>query len=62
VPEPVIDPLLQERALNSAMPAPVDPVLVDPVPLKLITGGTVVKELFAIVNCPDAVPAAVGLN
>ena len=62
VPDPVIDPLLHDSALNSAEPVPGEPVLLAPVPLKLITCGAVVKELFAIANCPVAVPAAVGLN
>jgi hypothetical protein len=57
VPDPVRDPLLQYSAPNAA-----EPVLVAPVPLKLITAAPVVEELVAIVSCPVAVPAVAGSN
>jgi hypothetical protein len=56
-PNPVMAPLLQDSALNAAEPVPVVPV-----PLKLITGVSVVEELLAMASCPVAVPAATGLN
>lgn len=57
VPDPVMAPLLQYSALSAAVPVPVVPV-----PLSVITGVALVEELLAIVNCPVAVPAAIGLN
>ena len=57
VPDPVMALLLQYSALNAAVPVPVVPV-----PLRVITGVAVVEELLAIVNCPEAIPAAAGLN
>ena len=57
VPDPVMDALLQESALNAAKP---DPIV--PVPLSVITVEWAVAELLAIANCPVASPAVVGLN
>jgi len=54
VPDPVMDPLLQESVLNAAEP--------EPVPLRVITDESVVEELLAISTCPVAGPAAAGLN
>jgi hypothetical protein len=55
LPAPVIDALLQERALNTPAPAP-------PVPVKLITAVALVDELLWIVTCPVAAPEVVGSN
>jgi hypothetical protein len=57
VPAPVMDLLLQESALSTAVLLPVVPV-----PLSLITGLPLVEELLAIVNCPVVVPVAAGIN
>ena len=57
VPEPIMDALLHERALTAT-----SDVAVVPVPLRPITSVPVAEELLVMVNCPEAVPAAVGLN
>jgi hypothetical protein len=49
---PVIDALLQEIALTTAVPVPASAIVVVGVPF----------ELLPIVNCPVASPAAVGAN
>jgi hypothetical protein len=55
LPAPVIDALLQERALNTPAPAV-------PVPVRLITAVALVDELLWIVTCPVAAPVVVGSN
>jgi len=55
LPAPVIDALLQERALNTPAPAA-------PVPVRLITAVALVDELLWIVTCPVAAPVVVGSN
>jgi hypothetical protein len=55
-PDPVMDVLLQERALNAAVVAPV------PVPLNPIVAVGLVAELLAMVNFPVTAPAVVGSN
>jgi hypothetical protein len=55
LPAPVIDALLQERALNTPAPAA-------PVPVRLITAVALVDELLWIVSCPVAAPLVVGSN
>jgi hypothetical protein len=55
VPDPVMDPLLQEsplRVLGAAVP----------VPLKPITAVAPDEELLVTVNCPFATPVEVGLK
>ena len=54
VPDPVMDALLQLSALSAAEAVPV--------PLRLIAVAALVDELLLMVNCPVAVPAAVGSN
>lgn len=57
VPNPVMVALLQDRVLSAA-----GPVLVAPVPFRVITDVEAAEEPLAIVNCPVAVPAAAGVN
>jgi NhaP-type Na+/H+ or K+/H+ antiporter len=57
VPDPVMDALLQESALNAA-----SGVAAVPVPLRLITAVPLVEELLMTVIAPVSVPAAAGLN
>jgi hypothetical protein len=57
VPEPVMDALLQESALNAAAGVPAVPV-----PLRPITAVPLVEELLMTVIAPVSVPAAAGLN
>jgi hypothetical protein len=54
VPDPTMDVLLQERALNA--------VADTPVPLRLIVVLPPVDELLVRVNLPEAAPAVVGSN
>ena len=55
LPDPVIEPLLQERALNAAKAAV-------PVPVRLTTAVAPVDELLWIVSPPVTAPVAVGSN
>jgi hypothetical protein len=55
LPDPVMDPLLQESILNAAVAAV-------PVPVRLITAVAPVDELLWIVSPPVTAPVAVGSN
>jgi hypothetical protein len=55
LPDPVIDPLLQESILNAARAAV-------PVPVRLMTAVAPVDELLWIVSPPVTAPVAVGSN
>jgi hypothetical protein len=52
VPAPVIELLLQFKAVSTAMPVPLSP----------ITVVLPVEELLVMVSCPEAAPAVVGSN
>ena len=57
VPEPTMDALTQDNALNAAVA-----VADVPVPLRAITTVLLVEEVLATVICPVAAPVATGLN
>jgi hypothetical protein len=59
VPDPVMDPLLQESVLNADSAAW---ELVAPVPLRLMTAAPLGNALLAMVSRPVVSPEATGLN
>ena len=56
VPDPVMDALLQERELSTAVPDS------EPLPCRLIVAVWLLEELSVMVSCPVASPSATGLN